>query len=55
MFKEEENAYTRNASSSESPDEDENATDALDPSDGAYHPEPATVDEINDEALNDDL
>ena len=57
VFKEEENAYARNASSSGSPDDDENVTDGLDdPSDEDYHPEPqATVEEINDEALNDDL
>ena len=56
VFREEENAYARIAPES-SDDEDEKATDGLDdPRDEDYHPEPqATVEEINDEALNDDL
>ena len=55
VFKEEENACARNAP--ESLDDDEIATDGLDdPTDGDYHPEPqATIEEINDKPLNNDL
>ena len=54
VFKEE-NAYARNAPES-SDDDDEKATDGLDLNDGDYHPEPqATIEEINDEPLHDDL
>ena len=69
VFKEDQNAYTRNIATSDSldsnSDEDLSGFDELeDPNDGDYHPfksdnlnsgPQATVDEINDEALNDDL
>ena len=69
VFKEDENAYTRNIATSDSldsdSDEDLSGIDELeDPNNGDYHPfksdnlnsgPQATVDEINDKALNDDL